>query len=169
MVVTNRETAHRAIAEIVEQGEGAHHGIFDRDHRVLGEGGGHEVAHYYRYMEILKGRRYTQHDKASSGPTGGRLHVDYRAVYPMRPNTRAADYPRGSETRAALEAFGRGYGELLAALERAFRGHRKRLTEGIARMFSLKHQALALIQTPTGDGRTTVGLDFRPPKRPAQR
>lgn len=92
---------------------------------------------------------------------GGRLPVDYRAVYPIRPNTRASDYPRGSETRAALEAFGRGYAELLAALERAFRGHRDQLTEAIARMFSLKHQALALLQTPTGDGRTTVGLDFR--------
>lgn len=161
VVVTSRDTAHRAIAEIVEQGEGAHDGIFDRDHRILGEGGGQEVAHYYRYMEILKGRRYTQHDTAASGPRGGKLPVDYRAVYPIRANTRAGDYPRGSETRAALEAFGRGYGELLAALERAFGGHRDQLTQGIARMFSLKHQALALIRTPTGDGKTTVGLDFR--------
>lgn len=165
VVVTNRDTAHRAIAEIVEQGEGAHHGIFDRDHRILGEGGGQDVAHYYRYMEILKRRRYTQHDTAASGPRGGRLPVDYRAVYPIRPNARANDHPRGSETRAALEAFGRGYGELLAALERAFRGHRDQLTEAIARMFALKHQALALLQTPTGDGRTTVGLDFRAPAR----
>jgi len=165
--VTSRDTAHRAIAEIVEQGEGAHHGIFDRDHRILGEGGGQEVAHYYRYMEILKGKRYTRHDTARSGPTGGRLPVDYRAVYPIRANTKAADYPRGSEIRTALEAFGRGYGELLRALERAFRGHRDSLTEGIARMFSLRHQALALIQTPSGDGKTTVGLDFRAP--PARR
>jgi hypothetical protein len=161
--VTDRDTAHRAIAEIVEQGEGAHHGIFDRDHRILGEGGGQEVAHYYRYMEILRGRRYTRHDTARSGPTGGRLPVDYRAVYPIRANAKAGDYPRGSEIRTALEGFGRGYGELLRALERAFRGHRESLTEGIARMFSLKHQALALIQTPSGDGKTTVGLDFRPP------
>jgi hypothetical protein len=162
-MVTDRDSAHRAIAEIVEQGEGAHEGIFDGDQRILGRGKGEEVAHYYRYMEVLQGRRYTRHDTARSGPTGPRLPVDYDAVHPIRPNTRAAMFSRGSGIREALDEFRRGYGELLASLEAAFNGERARLTEGIARMFALRHQALALMQTPSGDGKTTVGLDFESP------
>jgi hypothetical protein len=34
------------------------------------------------------------------------------------------------------------------------------MTEGMARMFALRDQARALMQTPSGDGKTTVGLDF---------
>lgn len=165
VVVTGRDTAHRAIAEIVEQGEGAHRGIFDGDHQILGEGDGEEVAHYYRFMEVLEGRRYTRHDTPSTGPRGRAIPVDYDAVYPIRPNTRASTYSKGSPIRTALDEFRRSYGELLAALEAAFNGERARLTEGIARMFTLRDQALALMRTPTGDGRTTVGLDFIPPGR----
>ena len=91
------------------------------------------------------------------------MPIDYNAVYPIQPNALASNYPRGSEIRAALEDFARGYHELLVDLEAAFNGNKSRLTEGIARMFSLRHQALALMQTPSllGNGTTTVGLDFR--------
>ena len=68
--------------------------------------------------------------------------------------------PRGSQVRGALEAFGHGYGQLLASLEAAFNGQPARMTEGMARMFALRDQARALMQTPSGDGKTTVGLDF---------
>jgi hypothetical protein len=160
IVVTGRDTAHRAIAEIAEQGEGAHGGIFDSDHSICGKG--KEPAHYYRFMQLVKGREYTQRDTPKSGPTGRPIDVNFDAVHPIRANARAGDYPRGSQIRAALEAFGRGYGDLLAALEAAFNGQPERLTEGMARMFALRDQARALMQTPSGDGRTTVGLDFTP-------
>jgi hypothetical protein len=111
-------------------------------------------------MQLLRGREYTQRDTAKSGPTGRALRVDFDAVYPMRPNARASAYPRGSQTRAALDRFAAGYGELLGALEAAFNGQTARMTEAIARMFALRDQARALMQTPSGDGRTTVGLDF---------
>lgn len=168
VVVTGRDSAHRAIDEIVEQGEGAHHGLFDKDRQILGQGRGEELAHYFRFMEVREGRHFTAHDTPASGPTGRPLAVDYAAVYPIRPNARAAMYPRGSEIRAALEAFGQGYGELLASLEAAFNGQRDRLTEAMARMFALRDQARALMRMPSGRGRTTVGLDFSPP-RPSKR
>jgi hypothetical protein len=162
VVVTGQDTAHRAITEIADQGEGAHDGVFDRDRSICGSSG-KEPAHYYRFMQLLKGREYAQRDTPASGPTGRPFPVDFDAVYPIRPNARAGEYPRGSDIRGALEAFGRGYGELLAALEAAFNGRPDRLTEGMARMFALRDQARALMQTPSGDGRTTVGLDFRRP------
>jgi hypothetical protein len=164
VVVTNRDTAHRAISEIAEQGEGAHHTVFDADPSILGRSG-NEPAHYYRFMQIVKKREYTPRDTPSSGPTGRPLGVDYDAVHPIRPDARASQYPRGSEIRAALEAFGAGYAELLAALEAAFTGQPSRMTEAVARMFALRDQARALMQTPSGDGRTTVGLDFSPHQR----
>jgi hypothetical protein len=162
IVVTNRDTAHQAIEEIAEQGEGAHDSVFDRDHSICGEG--REPAHYYRFMQLVKGRQYRSGDTPKSGPSGARITVDFAAVHPIRPNPRAKDYPKGSQVRGALEAFGHGYRLLLTALERAFNGHPDRMTEGIARMFALRDQARALMQTPSGDGKTTVGLDFSPPQ-----
>jgi hypothetical protein len=160
VVVTGRHTAQRAIAEIAEQGEGAHGGVFDGDHSICGDG--REPAHYYRFQQLLKGRLYRTGDTPKSGPRGARIDVDFDGVHPIRPNTRAADYPKGSGIRQALDAFRHGYGQLLAALEAAFNGHPDRMTEGMARMFSIGDQARALMQTPSGDGQTTVGLDFVP-------
>ena len=160
IVVTGRDTAHQAIEEIAEQGEGAHGSVFDADHSICGEG--REPAHYYRFMQLVKGRQFRTGDTPKSGPSGARITVDWDAVYPIRPNAKATDYPKGSEIRGALEAFGRGYGQLLAALEAAFNGQPDRMTEGMARMFALRDQARALMQVPSGDGKTTVGLDFSP-------
>jgi hypothetical protein len=160
VVVTGRDTARRAIEEISEQGEGAHGSVFDGDHSICGDG--REPAHYYRFQQLLKGRLYRTGDTPTSGPSGARLDVDFNAVHPIRPNARAADHPKRSEIRQALDAFRHRYGQLLAALEAAFTGHPDRMTEGIARMFALRDQAGALVQTPSGDGKTTVGLDFVP-------
>ncbi|HXR44634.1 MAG TPA: ferritin-like protein [Pseudolysinimonas sp.] len=161
IVVTNRDTAHQAITEIAEQGEGAHDSVFDADQSICGEG--REPAHFYRFLQLVKGRLYRTGDTPKSGPSGARIDVDFDAVYPMRPNARAKDYPAGSQVRGALEAFGHGYGQLLASLEAAFNGQPARMTEGMARMFALRDQARALMQTPAGDGKTTVGLDFTAP------
>jgi len=160
IVVTDRASAHRAIAEIVEQGEGAPGHIFDGDQKILGNGVGEEVAHYYRFLELLEGRRFTQRDTARSGPTGGKIPVDFSSMYPLRPNARVSQHRRGSPARAALQQFATSYQALLAALERSFNGEPQHFTESIARMFSLHQQAVALAQTPSGDGQTTLGLDF---------
>jgi len=163
VVVTNRNTAHDAIETIVEQGEGAHEGIFDKDHNIFGPGDGKELAHYYRFMEIHLGRHFKKGDTPRSGPHGSPLKVYFDEVYPLSMNMHKSDYPKGSEKRKALEKFSSGYNELLVALEEAFNGHRSGLTEAIARMFSLRNQALSLIQTPLGKGKGTLGLDFTSP------
>lgn len=159
IIVTNRESAHAAIHEIIEQGEGSHDSIFDGDAQILGDGDGQEVAHYYRFMEVLEGRHYTKNDTADTGPRGTPLAVDFSAVYPIRANTRASQYPAGSEIRRALENFRTGYYELLGDLERAFNGERGQFTAATARMFALHQQGLALARTPDGRGKT-VGIDF---------
>lgn len=176
--VHNKRTAHAAIDEIVEQGEGAHEGIFDHDAAIFpdsepaGEQPEHEVAHYFRFNEVLQGRRYRKGDTMKSGPRGPKIQVDWNAVHPIRSNVRLADYPAGSEIRGALERFSGLYGGLLASLESVFDGNRTEFTRAIAQMFSLRDEALALMKTPSGDGRTNVGPAFEPPlkgKRPVYR
>jgi hypothetical protein len=160
VVVTNRDTAHRAIATIVDQGEGANEEIFDKDHNIFGRGGGKELAHYYRFNEIYEERHYKQSDTPKSGPTGTHLKVDYSKVYQITKDIHRKHYPKGSETRKALDDFANGYGELLSDLHHAFNNQRSKMTVAMARMFSLRNQAVALMRTPLGKGSETHGLDF---------
>lgn len=162
VVVHDLESALRAIAEIKEQGEGIGHGVFDDDKVVLGDGDGHEPAHYFRFNEIRIGRRYVPGDTPRSGPSGQAITTDYGAVYPIRSNPRISDYPRDSAIRIELSRFCEGYGALLRCLEEAFRGNPGRLLNATAMMFALKNQAVALMRTHSGyDDGSTVGLVFR--------
>ena len=160
VVVAGRDTAHQAIATIVDQGEGADEGIFDLDKNILGKGRGKELAHYFRFMEISHGQRYRQNDTLKSGPTGAPLKVDYEKVYPIKKDLHRDDYPEGSEQRKALDDFADGYGALLKALHQAFNGQRSQLTAAMARMFLLRNQAVALMKTQAGKGAGKLGLDF---------
>ncbi len=162
VVVKNRNTAHEAINIIAEQGEGAHEGLFDADRNILNSGEGKELAHYYRFKEILLQRHYTKNDTPKSGPSGKELKVDYDKVYPLKKDTHRREYPEDSDIRGALNEFANSYNQLLVSLEDAFNGNRGRLTEGIARMFALRNQGLAIIQTPINNGQRTIGLDFTP-------
>ncbi len=162
VVVENRDTAHQAISTIVDEGEGAHEGIFDDDHNILGPGDGKELAHYYRFKEIYKEKHYTKKDTPKSGPRGSKLKVDYHKVFPLEEDTDRRNYSEGSDNRMALDAFADSYQELLASLENAFTGNRSALTEGMARMFALRNQAMGLIRTQLDHGKYTLGLDFTP-------
>jgi hypothetical protein len=159
VVVTNRKTAHEAIATIADQGEGSHHSIFDDDHNIFGDSDGKELAHYYRFNEIYKEKHYTEKDTHKSGPTGSKFEVDYKGVYPIIKNVDRRDY-KGSDAGKVLDAFADNYGELLRVLNNAFNGQRTQMTEAFARMFALRDQAIALMRTPAGKGRQTLGLDF---------
>jgi len=163
VVVHNRETAMQAIETIVEQGEGAHETIFDHDHNILGDGEGYEIAHYYRFKEIEKGKRYTQKDTPKSGPHGKELKVNYKQVYQLQKDIKISDFPDGTPIRRALEEFAFSYRQLLLALEASFNGKRTHLTEAIARMFAIQNQANSLIRNPSGNGDERLGLDFRMP------
>lgn len=160
VVVHNRETAHQAITTIVDQGEGADHGLFDDDHQIFGKGGGKELAHYYRFREIYLGKYYKKNDTPKTKIPGGPvLKVDYDSVYPIKKDINRYDYPKGTEIRKALDDFAVCYGELLRALHNAFNGQPSQMTEAMARMFSLRNQAVALMRTPLEKGKT-IGLDF---------
>jgi CDGSH-type Zn-finger protein/rubrerythrin len=168
ITVTDLASALAAFEEIKEQGEGLNHSaIWDGDRNMFHPERG-EVAHYFRFHQIVAGRLYQAGDTAQTGPTGEALAVDWDAVYPMRPNPCAADYPEGSPIRAKLDDFNRTYAGILHLLEHGLNGKPKLLAVATGAMYELKQQAIALMQLPSGDGKTTVGPSFEyiaPPQR----
>jgi ferritin-like protein len=165
--VHDLKSALAALAEVVEQGEGAARtDVWDGDRDVF-HPEREEVAHYYRFQELRLGRRYRTGDTPRSGPTGEEIAVDFDGVLPMRPDPRTADYPEGSPIRVAQEEFNQTYSLLLFQLEEAFNGGPGRLMDAVGTMFGLRKQAMALMAMPTGDGKTTAGPTFEyvPPER----
>ena len=166
IAVTDLASALAAMDEIVEQGEGLDHdSIFDGDKNMF-HPEREEVGHYFRFLEILKGRSYQSGDTADSGPTGDTFTVDWDAVHNMRENPRIEDYPPDSKAREKMEALAQGYSDMLRMMERAFAGDPRLFGETVGTMFELRHLIKELMEMPSGDGKTTVGpyFAYRPAK-----
>ncbi|WP_326834735.1 ferritin-like protein [Amycolatopsis rhabdoformis] len=158
--VRDLASALAALSEIVEQGEGAARTeVWDGDRDVF-HPEREEVAHYYRFQELKSGRRYAEGDTPDSGPTGEEIKIDADGVLPMRRNPTTADYPEDSPIRKAQNDFNNTYCLLLYLLEDAFTGNPGGLGATVGVMFQLKGQAQALMNMPSGDGKTTAGPTF---------
>ena len=87
-------SALAAIDEIEEQGEGLKHAeVWDGD-RDMFHPEREEVAHYFRFIEIARGRSFQRGDTPASGPSGPAFDVDWR------PSTRCVR-TRGRRTSTA--------------------------------------------------------------------
>jgi ketosteroid isomerase-like protein len=144
--VHDLETAVKALQLIRDQGEGAHMGIWSGNSATLE--GKPEIAHYFRFDELLKGRRYREGDTIESGPTGEALDVPWDGARPTAPGTKLADYPQGSAIRATIEAFNRNYCDMLRLLEQAFDGDPDLLVDGVIRMCSMRDSFLQITRNP---------------------
>jgi hypothetical protein len=158
VVVHDLASARVAIGEIMEQGEGLDHTIFDGDTRF---GQVDELAHYFRFNEIRAGRRYRPTDSANQPPTGPELPVDWSGRYPMAPDPKAQDYRKRPEIHRLMTEFNRNYSALLRQLHRAFNGKPAMLRDAVPLMYQLRYGAQTLMAIPTGraDG-STVGPSF---------
>lgn len=134
--ITDMASAKKALDLIAEQGEGVTDAIFDS------EG---EIAHYYRFHQILLGRYYVDGD-VQNHPTGAPLAVDWGAAYPIRTNATLADYPAGSELRVGAEAFNRAYADFLGLLTRALQGRPELFVEAVGSMFRIKDLCYGLMR-----------------------
>ncbi len=148
--ITNLESAFEALDVIIFQGEGIDQSIWDGDKDVFGER--EELAHYFRFDELYKGRRYVRGDTPATGPTGEPILIDYASVLPMRPNPKSEDYPPGSELREMTDECNATYSRLLTELQASFNGDPSRLVESVQTMMELRYQAIALMRVPLGDG-----------------
>ncbi|MFS8096814.1 ferritin-like protein [Lentzea alba] len=145
--VHDLKSALAALAEIVEQGEGAARTeVWDGERDVF-HPDRDEVAHYYRFQELKHGRRYQAGDTPQSGPTGEEITVDLDGVLPMPPNPSPADHP---DIRAAQVQFNNTYCLLLYQLEEVFNGNPAQLGATVGTMYQLKGQAQALMKMEAG-------------------
>ena len=110
IVVTDLDSACRALEEVVEQGEGDMSSAFDADD---------DLAHYYRFEQLKYGRSYQPGDGVGI-PTGPTVEVDFGAVYPMLPNPRM-DELTDPDLRAAGERANREWSLLLIQIDRGLR------------------------------------------------
>lgn len=140
--VTDMASARAAIELISEQGEGITGHIFDD------EG---EIAHYYRFQQLLLGRYYQEGDLPDH-PTGGPVDVDWDAVFPIKRNPRLSDHAEGGQLREAVAGFNTDYGRFLKLLTRAFQGEPALLTAAVGDMFCLKEKFYQIMRHPLADG-----------------
>ena len=147
--VTDLTTALWSIYEIIHQGEGS---PGDPDETTDKR---EELAHFYRFQEIVKGRRLIKVDGRWVFE-GDPIPFDPDGVYPMVDDPDTDALP--PESRVAEESLlcDRLYGDLLTALGDVFDGHPEDLDATVELMFSLEIQAKRLLSMPIGPGASTV-------------
>jgi hypothetical protein len=157
VAVTGVESACQAIDLIIDQGEGTLTSPL--------EGTGYDFAHYYRFAEVVHGRRLLRNPEA--GPhtpadqryvyAGDPVPVDESAVMAAPVNPCLAGYPPGSEARRACATFNRTYRGVLKTLHATFNGTPGELNPAVDAMMSLRKQALDMLS-----GATTGGVPAGP-------
>jgi hypothetical protein len=157
VAVTGVASACQAIDLIIDQGEGTLTSPL--------EGAGDDIAHYYRFAEVVHGRRLARNPDA--GPhtpadqryvyAGEPVPVDESAVWAAPVDPRLAGYPPGSAERQACAAFNRTYRGLLKTLHATFNGTPGELNPAIETMMTLRQQALDMLS-----GATTKGVPAGP-------
>jgi len=151
-VVENLQDALDAIQEIKVQGEGTN--------ALNPDDPQHELAHYYKFAEIVAGRRLVKTEKGFA--YGEPIPFEADGVWPMIDDPNIVLYPQGSRAQILSVQFAQTYQALLKGLNRTFNGEPKYLREAIGLMYSLDLAARQLMQTPSGvkDG-TTAGPSFQ--------
>jgi hypothetical protein len=97
-------------------------------------------AHYYRFAEILKGRRLVVDPSAPEGYSysGDPIAFDTTSVYDLTTNSRLADYRPNSLAWMGVRQADYTYTTLLNALHETFNGKPANLKNAIALMYELR-------------------------------
>lgn len=145
--VADLQSAQEVIQSIVQQGEGT---------RCSPRGPDGQLAHYYRLIEILHGRRFNP--SASTDPstpwedpswyTGAPVPFEESGVYPAAKNPHLKDVDENSLAAHLGGVFSRCYASLLDSLTGLVNGGPQNLEDTLGLMFSLKHHAKAIFITP---------------------
>jgi bacterioferritin (cytochrome b1) len=152
VTVTGVSTAEQAINTIIDQGEGTAASPIESAGTNLP---GTDFAHYYRFAEIVHGRKLMPNpDAGPSTPPDqqfifGTDVTDVISVptgvlaVPVNPT--AAGYPEGSAARTACDDFNAAYTSMLKMLQTAFTGQPDQLQPAVNAMFSLQTKARAMM------------------------
>lgn len=152
--IFSKTDAINAINIIVEQGEGT-------TTSPVGTDG--ELAHYYKFEQLYKGRELVVDPSAQHGYsfTGPIIPFDASNVLPLYPNTKANMLPLGSEERRLLEEFNQTYSNLLFGLHQTFNGQPDNLGNTIGLMYDLRLSCQKLAEMPfPGTYGYTIGPSY---------
>ncbi|MEA1675984.1 ferritin-like protein [Nitrospirillum sp. BR 11163] len=129
--ITDVESAVRGLNVIKRQGEGT------PDDPLESDG---QPAHYYRFEEIVRGRRLVKDDRVPEGYsfTGDAVPFHPEGVINLVRNSKLADYQKGSLAYAGVEQANYTYTSLLNALHTTFNGQPGTLRASLGLMFELR-------------------------------
>lgn len=140
------DDADSMIKGVLAEGEGGNKTeLFD----VSPFTGEEELAHYFRFTEIMKDRRYERHDSPFGPPSGDRMGTDWTAVHDFSPNPKAEDYRAFPDVYAKMMEFNACYTLLLARLQAALNGAPESYGPSVAKMHAVSVLAKELVQTPS--------------------
>ncbi len=152
--IVGPDSAVRALKIIVRQGEGRHKTPL---------GPHDEPAHYYRFKQVLRGRRLVHDPDAPDGfsYSGPAVVLDPRGVWNMQPNPNPEALPDGSRARNVSLIFANAYTRLLGLLHEAFNGDPGLIDRAIALMYDLRLLAQRVLSIPLpGQPDLSTGLPF---------
>ena len=156
--VSNYDDAHKAISNIVSEGEGT---------PVTPGGKGspldfqNELAHYYRFWEIDRNQVLSKADNPVGYAWGEPLGVDFASVYPAISNPQDHDFSKDSlEAQAAQAACNAAFTTMVDGLARAFAGADGGLGIAVRAMFDLRMATIKALSIPLADGVSVAGPAF---------
>jgi hypothetical protein len=153
-LIDGPESAVRALQIVVRQGEGTPKSPL---------GLHHQPAHYYRFKQILCGRRMERDPSALDGfsYSGPVVALDPRGVWNMQENPDPQALPEGSRARHVSLIFANAYTRLLGLLHEAFNGDPRAIDRAIALMYDLRLLAQRVLAIPLPDNpELRTGLPF---------
>lgn len=152
--VNSYDDAHRAIDNIVSEGEGSPTAGSPLDFED-------ELAHYYRFEEVYRNQVLVKADNSAGYAWGEPLGVDWSAVYPAIADPESHDFSKEPlAAQAAQAACNTAFTTMVNELRRAFNGEPGRLGNAVRAMFDLRMAALHALITPLADGVSVAGPSF---------
>lgn len=150
--ITSARDAIAAINRIVEEGEGTETdpAVPDGD----GDPGNDDLAHYYRFAELVKGKLKRNPAATPASPPRERYIYDANDPVAFDPggvidfpaNPRASNHAVGSPERIALDGFNRLYTSMLQDLHQAFNGAPQKLDSAVDSMRAMSDAAGRMAQ-----------------------
>lgn len=144
--ITDEKTACRGIDIIVNQGEGTSIDPFVKPADEAARTS--EPAHYYRFQEIVKGKKLVKNKDGTYSFSGKPIPFDDTLIPNMQENPKMSDYPLDSLAYVNSKLFNYSYTSLLNSLHRAFNGEPEQINEAMGLMYSVRLYALKLLALP---------------------
>jgi hypothetical protein len=141
--ITDVASANAALTVIVDQGEGTARSPLETPF-------GGEVAHYYRFAEIVYARRLVRDPSEPNqfSYSGAPVPLDPSGIWNLLPDAKTVDYKPGTTARQISERFNYSYTSLLKALHETFNGRPEILQKALALMYEIKLLGGNLAATP---------------------